>query len=324
MLAKISVAMATYNGDKYISQQLDSILNQSLMPYEIIISDDASTDDTVAIINEYMAKYKIIKIYQKLTNIGVVKNFENAIKLCTGDYIALSDQDDVWLPNKLQMLLDNIDDNYLIHSDAILVDEKLHIIADSHFALNKDKYSKTVFDYLRKNNVTGCCAMITRQLVDLALPIPDGFYIHDHYFAIIAASFGKIKYLDRCLIYYRQHSGNVIGITSTSYTELTNGFNKITESYKLLYNNALLSNSNIDIQWFIEYYHNIAICKSPSISLLKWIFKNLGAKELLMFVSMTCFRKSFAAMIYTLRNKLRNLYRKYRRMPNKATIPSSK
>ena len=127
----ISIAMATYNGGQYLSEQLDSIVNQTYTNIEIVIVDDDSKDNTVEIIKSYQQKYKFIKLYQNPTNLGIVKSFEKAISLCNGDYIALSDQDDVWLPHKLEELVNKIGSSLLIYSDAILVDSNMQVIANS-------------------------------------------------------------------------------------------------------------------------------------------------------------------------------------------------
>ena len=193
---KVSIAMATYNGSKFLNQQLDSIINLTYKCTELIIVDDCSSDNTIEIINSYIDKYHWIKLYQNVINIGAVKSFEKAINLCSGDYIALSDQDDVWFPNKLQTLLDNIEENLLIHSDAVLVDEHMNIVANSYFSTIKNKKLSGFTDYLLMNNVTGCTMLFSRKLFELAMPIPEGFYIHDHYLAIVASFHGTIKLLD--------------------------------------------------------------------------------------------------------------------------------
>ena len=209
--------MTTYNGARFLNQQLDSIINQTYKNIEIIIVDDCSADSTIEIINSYIDKYSFIKLYQNPKNLGVVKSFEKAIKLCTGDFIALSDHDDVWFPNKLQILLDNIGDNLLIHSDAVLVDEYMNIIANSYFSTVKTQKLSGFTDYLLMNNVTGCTMLFSRKLMDLAIPIPEGFYIHDHYLAIMASFYGTIKLLDEPLVFYRQHGANTIGAAKSDF-----------------------------------------------------------------------------------------------------------
>ena len=119
----ISIAMCSYNGERFIKEQIDSIIAQTYKNFELIIVDDGSKDNTINIIKEYQLKDHRIKLFQNDNNLGFVKNFEKAISLCSGDFIALADQDDVWKKNKLEVFLKNINGNMLIYSDAILIDQ---------------------------------------------------------------------------------------------------------------------------------------------------------------------------------------------------------
>ena len=121
---KVSIALATYNGEKYLREQLDSILSQSIQDFELVACDDCSTDSTLKILNEYAEKDFRVKVFTNEKNLGFKKNFEKAIFLCSGDYIALSDQDDIWTENHLQVLLENIGNNDLVGANAFLCDEK--------------------------------------------------------------------------------------------------------------------------------------------------------------------------------------------------------
>lgn len=143
----VSIAMTTYNGEKFIKKQLDSIINQTYKNLEIIICDDGSTDKTIDIIKEYQKKDKRIKLYINEKNLGFSKNFEKAISLCKGDYIALSDQDDIWELDKIETMVKNINDAILVYGDEKLIDEKDNIIADSFFQITEyipenDNYKK--------------------------------------------------------------------------------------------------------------------------------------------------------------------------------------
>ena len=121
----ISIAMCTYNGERFLNEQISSILEQTYRNFELVIVNDNSKDNSINIIKEYQSKDNRIKLFQNNKNIGFLKNFEKAISLCRGDFIALSDQDDVWKKNKLEIFLKNINDNMLIYLDAILIDEYL-------------------------------------------------------------------------------------------------------------------------------------------------------------------------------------------------------
>lgn len=208
----VSIAMATYNGEKYVKEQLDSILNQTYRNLEIIICDDNSTDDTFKILEDYSKKDKRIKLYRNKKNLGFVKNFEKAIFLCKGEYIALSDQDDIWMEDKIEILLDEINNFDLIHTDAYLIDEKGIIISKSFSrSSNKMIYPESIVDLVLNGCVTGCTCMFSRKLRNFALPFPEDLYIHDKWLGINAYYLNSIKYLDKPLIKYRQHSNNQIG-----------------------------------------------------------------------------------------------------------------
>lgn len=231
----ISIAMATYNGSSYLANQLDSIISQTYKNIEIIIVDDCSNDDTIMIIRQYQKQYRNIRLIQNPINLGIVKSFGTALTLCGGEYIALCDQDDVWFSDKLEKLLDNIGHNLLIHSDTVLVDKNMQVIASSGIQSTKtDKFKCDFEDYLISNNVTGCTALFTKRLCELALPIPEGFYIHDHYLAIIASFYGSIKFLDAPLVYYRQHDNNSIGAKRAGFESFILNCEAVARSYSIL------------------------------------------------------------------------------------------
>jgi glycosyltransferase involved in cell wall biosynthesis len=140
---------------------------------------------------------------------GFVRTFERAISQAKGDYIALCDQDDVWLPEKIETLVKEIGDNVLIHSDAYLIDEDDKIISETTTSkVKKFLQNKTFIDYLRANSVTGCSLMFKKELLQTALPFPKNTQYHDWWLAICAAKTGKIKYLNRPLLKYRMHETN--------------------------------------------------------------------------------------------------------------------
>lgn len=249
----VSIAMATYNGEKYLLQQLYSIIAQTHLPDEIIIVDDCSTDNTREILKQYSYKYDFIKLYFNETNSGVVKTFEHAIGLCSGDFIALADQDDVWFPTKIEELVNNIGDSWLIHSDAMLVDRNLQIINESHFAYSKNKHKWSFIDYLISNNVTGCTMMFNKKLLQYILPFPTGFYIHDHYIALVASYHHKIKLYNKPLIYYRQHGANTIGARRLSFERFVKGCQRLSASYDILLELGIFKDYNKQIELLRDY-----------------------------------------------------------------------
>lgn len=224
---KTSVAMCTYNGEKYISKQLKSILNQTLQPDEVIICDDCSTDTTEKIIKNIISETSlIVKFIKNKKNLGSSKNFEKAISLCTGDIIFLSDQDDVWLPNKIKTITETFNKNKdvdFVFSNAYLTDENLNILKDDLFKslnFNQKKIniikSKKAFNLLLKTNyATGATIAFKKSLLDVFLPLPD-IWVHDHYLAFVCSISKKIYPLKSKLIYYRQHNNQQIGTLSTN------------------------------------------------------------------------------------------------------------
>jgi glycosyltransferase involved in cell wall biosynthesis len=213
--------MATYNGEKFISEQIESILNQTLKPDEIVISDDASTDQTLKILLEYQKQYpNLIKVISNKNNAGFVKNFERALLNVTGDFIALSDQDDVWVPEKLQEEYNILEKNPnvgLVFSDLELVDEHLNKIGTSMWKLHKwqlDGYIKGVDFFeniLRSNRVTGCTIMIRKSVIANLIPFYNRINLHDYWLALGASLLSDVFAIDRQLVLYRQHSSNQTG-----------------------------------------------------------------------------------------------------------------
>ena len=220
---KIAILMATYNGAEYVGEQLDSILNQSSENWTLYIHDDGSNDDTRNIINQYARRYpeKIVVIEGPSTG-GAKTNFFYLMKEVTADYIMFSDQDDFWLPEKIEktyakcLELENghLDEPVATFTDLKVVDQKLKVISEkmsSYQTLNMDN---TEFNKLMiQNIVTGCTMMINRTCRDISLKCKDydQVIMHDWWCALVASYFGKIGYVDESLILYRQHGDNSVG-----------------------------------------------------------------------------------------------------------------
>jgi glycosyltransferase involved in cell wall biosynthesis len=200
----ISIVLCTYNGERFIKEQVDSILNQTYSNIELVISDDASTDGTPRILNEYKADQKV-KLFFQQENTGATKNFEFAIRKTNGAFIAFSDQDDIWLPQKIERLYGAIADGSLIYSDSELIEEqgkRLHKkISDLRNMYSGHETAGFVFS----NVVWGHALMINSKILPSILSIPDGIP-HDIWTAFVATTITGIKYLDEPLTLYRQHA----------------------------------------------------------------------------------------------------------------------
>jgi len=219
---KISVALCTYNGESYLSEQLESIIKQTLPSDEIIVCDDCSTDSTLKILNEFSKISSVpLKIYMNEKNLGVSKNFEKAISLCTGDIIFLSDQDDLWFPEKIEKVIEVFNRNKscsYVFSDAYVVDEHLHSLGYTMWeSISFSKRQRGSFkrgfqlDILLKHNVvTGATMAFRLELRKIILPIPK-IWTHDAYIALLGSILGKGCFIEEPLIYYRQHNYQLIG-----------------------------------------------------------------------------------------------------------------
>ena len=205
---KISVALAAYKGERYIAEQLNSILCQLGENDEIIVSDDfpaGKTREAVAEIHDKRIRY--IEGQGK----GVVRNFENALNACTGDVIFLSDQDDVWMPDKVQKVLAEIRNGAdLVLHDAAVTDGSLNITDPSFFAVHGSNASFA--KNLIRNSFVGCCMAFTRKVMADSLPFPNELPMHDWWIALAAMKKGyKTVLLPESLVKWRRHGENVTG-----------------------------------------------------------------------------------------------------------------
>jgi glycosyltransferase involved in cell wall biosynthesis len=216
---KVSVAICTYNGEKYIEEQINSIINQTKKIDEIVLCDDRSSDKTVTIASEILNNCGIPYLIEvNSSNLGVVKNFEKAVGLTTGDVIFFSDQDDVWKLHKVELVIskfESVDSCVMVFSDADLVDENRNKIGTKlwetlSFSISEFTDKNFVEILLNRCVVTGATMAIRRDLYINTLPFNE-FWVHDGWLAINASLYGKVIAIDQPLIEYRQHGGNVIG-----------------------------------------------------------------------------------------------------------------
>lgn len=204
--------MAAYNGERYIEQQIESILLNMTDDDELIISDDGSTDRTLEIVSKYINSGFNIKIIQGPGK-GVMKNFENAIWHAEGEYIFLSDQDDVWLGNKEEEILKLFHDNnsiMLIVNDVTVVDKNNNIIIPSFFKYRKSK--RGVINNIICNSYLGCAMCFKAEMKEKILPIPTSKWVsdqwHDQWIGLISNYYGKVFFCKSVLGYYRRHENN--------------------------------------------------------------------------------------------------------------------
>lgn len=218
-MEKIDILLATYNGQQYLREQLDSILSQSYSNFRLLISDDLSVDNTREILAEYVEKDKRIIVFNQEKNLGVVKNFEFLLKKVESKYYMFSDQDDIWKENKIEKSIQTLEETNsdLVYTDLEVVDEKLNVTYESYWKL-KGVYNKIKkynnFESLYLNNfVTGCTMLSKKELIKEVLPLPNTskFVLHDYWIPLILSQKYKITYIEEPLIKYRQHKNNKVG-----------------------------------------------------------------------------------------------------------------
>lgn len=219
----ISVALCTYNGSRYLRAQLESLLAQTYRKLEIVAVDDCSTDDTVAILNEYEARDARLRVLSNPSNLGLQKNFERAISLCAGDFIAPCDQDDVWLPEKLDTLYEAIGNHSLVYCDSEFIDDEgrgLNVAMSDNCTMVSTR-DPVIFAVA--NCVAGHAMLVRREIVQRALPTPENFY-YDWWLAAVSAAHRGVVYCDRKLVRYRLHAENVTNHLRSQPTSRESGF----------------------------------------------------------------------------------------------------
>ena len=202
-----SVCLAVYNGGQHIKRQLESIVSQLDSGDEIIISDDGSTDNTLAIINDLAdARISVIKNTGKR---GPVGNFENALRHAAGEIIFLCDQDDIWLNNKVTEHLLAHSGYDLVVSDAVVIDAGNNILFESFFKARNSR--KGIIRNLKANSYIGCCMSFNRSILNAALPFPNNIHMHDWWIGLVAEVKGKVLFLNKPLMQYIRHENNASG-----------------------------------------------------------------------------------------------------------------
>lgn len=209
----VSVVIATYNGEHYLKEQLDSIVAQTLPPFEVIIQDDCSHDSTVSIVREYLTRLPIVlEVNEK--NLGYIRNFELALSKARGDYIAICDQDDTWESNKLELLMANLGNNTLIYSDSLLINSEGKSLHKTLSNKLKNHFISThsPLCFLYDNCVSAHALLFHRSLLTQLFPFPQHLYF-DAWIAANAASLKGVHFMAKSLVHYRQHETNTLSIT---------------------------------------------------------------------------------------------------------------
>ena len=206
---KISVALAAYKGENFIGEQLSSILTQLTDSDEVIVSDDFPQGKTREIVLAMAESDKRIKYIEGPAK-GLIMNFENAIKNCTGDYIFLADQDDVWLPDKVERVVEELEKGAdLVLHNAMVTDVNLKITDTSFF--NSHGTKTGYFNNILKNSYMGCCMAFKAGLKKKILPFPENLPMHDQWIGLLAEKTGKVSLVSKPLILYRRHGENMTG-----------------------------------------------------------------------------------------------------------------
>lgn len=248
-MEKVSIALATYNGGKYLSELLDSLLAQTILPNEIIVSDDLSKDNTIQILKDYSKKLPI-RIFRNELNLGVNKNFENAVKKCSGDYILICDQDDVWFANNIEekiRILEKLPKNQpaLVTTQSIVADKNLKI-------LQKAYASKDISDwlFLLTKCYQGTTKAFNRKLLD-AMPRqwPETFkeFPYDYCIYLTALLTGNVYASKEALMFYRIHDNNA----SLKVSKFKNFIKHIFPTHKLYQDRISVSTMN-NMRWLIS------------------------------------------------------------------------
>lgn len=210
----ISIALCTFNGERYLSKQLDSIFAQTYKALEVIAVDDCSSDATVKILNHYAERHHNMRVMVNPANIGFLRNFELALAYCRGQFIAPCDQDDVWHPEKIEALHNSIGSFPMVFCDSVLIDGSGELLERKMSEIFVMKDLRTPVEFVMTNCVSGHAMMFRRDLIHKSLPVPKRFF-HDWWIAAVASANGGAIFVSRVLVSYRQHGSTVTDVLGT-------------------------------------------------------------------------------------------------------------
>jgi len=216
---KISIAMATYNGAKYLQEQLDSFVNQTRKPDELVVCDDGSTDETLDVLEKFKKESPFaVRIYQNESNLGYIKNFDKALALCSGDIVFLSDQDDVWLPEKLEI----IEQDFVKNSEVMVVLNDQIITDDSLMSTGSSTLGNIrLMGFNDSWHSAGCCTTVRKIFLDIICPIPNEAHGHDGWINTLSEALNVRLVIDSKLQYYRRHNVNTSNSIATRTSQVS-------------------------------------------------------------------------------------------------------
>ncbi|MFS5807456.1 glycosyltransferase family 2 protein [Streptococcus agalactiae] len=286
---KVNILMATYNGEKFLAQQIESIQKQTFKEWNLLIRDDGSSDKTCDIIRNFTAKDSRIRFINENEhhNLGVIKSFFMLVNYEVADFYFFSDQDDVWLPEKLSVSLEAAkhkasDVPLLVYTDLKVVNQELNILQDSMIRAQSHHANTTLLPELTENTVTGGTMMINHALAEKWFT-PNDILMHDWFLALLAASLGEIIYLDLPTQLYRQHDNNVLGARTMDkrFKILREGPKSIfTRYWKLIHDSQKQASLIVDKYGDIMTANDlelikcfIKIDKQPFMTRLRWLWK---------------------------------------------------
>ncbi|HGD6796131.1 TPA: glycosyltransferase family 2 protein [Streptococcus agalactiae] len=286
---KVNILMATYNGEKFLAQQIESIQKQTFKEWNLLIRDDGSSDKTCDIIRNFTAKDSRIRFINENEhhNLGVIKSFFTLVNYEVADFYFFSDQDDVWLPEKLSVSLEAAkhkasDVPLLVYTDLKVVNQELNILQDSMIRAQSHHANTTLLPELTENTVTGGTMMINHALAEKWFT-PNDILMHDWFLALLAASLGEIIYLDLPTQLYRQHDNNVLGARTMDkrFKILREGPKSIFIRYwKLIHDSQKQASLIVDKYGDIMTVTDlelikcfIKIDKQPFMTRLRWLWK---------------------------------------------------
>ncbi|MFB9995361.1 glycosyltransferase family 2 protein [Deinococcus oregonensis] len=285
----LDVVLATYNGEKYIAQQLDSLLNQTYTDFSVLIRDDGSSDNTLAIVREYADKHpdRITLINSGEISGNASKNFGVLLEKSKAKYVMCCDQDDIWLPDKVKYFMKMItfyegvygrSKPILFHADLKVVSENLEPLNDSLWEYQNLKilWGQDFNRLLSQNIVTGCSSIMNRALLDVALPIPYGAVMHDWWLALVANAFGILVSDRQALMLYRQHSKNVVGAKKYNSDSIWVLINKLFERREIGKNLILGSEQAKDFYIRYPLHPKADVARDfASLPTMSWLSKRI-------------------------------------------------